>query len=228
MKAVRPDADRWKAAFPDDESKLAVDYLVKLWNEVVPLQPSLYAATARENTLTERFYSPLEKQSEAAGLSGFWNYERQFVFADETTGQLVKRIRNDIIYQSNKTTTRLELIFEFKKLKASDQSYAAYRGEDGMLRFVTGFYARGQPEALMVGMVTGDVHECARRVKKSIMQQGSRSDLKMLPDSDGTYVLEPSSRFKGSAQYDTQHYRPPPEGPPHGSILLAHVFLKLP
>ncbi|WP_211252156.1 hypothetical protein, partial [Arenimonas metalli] len=62
---------------------------------------------------------------------------------------------------------------------------------------------------------------------QSLLIDGTRDNLKMLPDRDGRYLREPSLVF-ARASFDTEHKRPLDQAPPQGATTLAHIFLPLP
>lgn len=158
---------------------------------------------------------------------GQWSYEKPRFEFDPTTGKKIKRIRQDIEYFSNAGTERLNLTYEFKKLKAKGDSWRIYQGKNGMRRFVDGYYAKQQPVAAMVAMTLDDPKHCIDGLRRSLLVDGTRDSLKMLPDHDGRYIREPSIVFSDSATFDTEHKRPSDQAPPQGATMLAHIFLPL-
>lgn len=224
--------DAWSAAFPMDEATRAVEFLVKTWQEVVPAKREFFNATQRENVHTEKFWFYLQSLSLSKGrLTGQWSYEHPEVFMEDATALtpvLNKRIRKDITYFSNRNDDQLLLIFEFKKLRATKDSWKTYHGTEGMRRFVDGHYAIGRPLAFMVGMIIGDRLECIAGLRRSILSPGTLSDLRMISRSGGQYIFDPSLHFPQTAEFDTEHNRPASKAAKHGTILLSHLFLDMP
>lgn len=223
--------DAWQAAFPADEAQRAARFLAATWNEVSTRKPKAFRMTLRENQITETFGLYLKKLSLAqARLTGWWSHEDRHAELDESDEgdvKTVRRIRKDITYQSN-ATERLELVFEFKKLTATNSSCKTYRGVDGMRRFVDGNYAKDLPLAFMVGMVIGDMKDCRDTLHRSLVSPAGRSDLRMIPDAHGQLIVTPSKLFPSIAAFDTEHTRPAGWALPYGTMLLSHLFLSMP
>lgn len=220
--------DPWGAMFPVEEALRATQFLVDTWYKVTAKAPESFDRRRDEPHLTELFWWHLEQQSEPEGkLLGQWSYEKPRVELDPVTGKKIKRIRQDIEYFSNAGSVRLNLTYEFKKLKAKGDSWRTYQGERGMRRFVDGYYAKHQPIAAMVAMTLDDTKRCIDGLRRSLLVDGMRDSLKMLPDRDGRYLREPSQVFP-TAAFDTEHKRPLDQAPPQGATTLAHLFLALP
>lgn len=232
--AISSARNAWRQAFPKtmDEATRAVSFLAKTWQDVVLAKPKRFHPSERENKHTELFAKYLQINSTAnARLTGFWVPEQPDVIlqnADSDEPQVVARIRKDISYLSNQHEPRLMLIFEFKKLKNSKSSWNTYCGPEGMGRFVYGNYAAGLPNAVMVGMVIGEAESCVHGLKLSLQSRARREDLRMLTQGDERVILEPSIIFPNIVSFDTEHQRPPDKAPPHGSIMLSHLFLQMP
>lgn len=223
--------DQWLEAFPVDEARRAARFVLDTWNELSTKAPKTFNSGQRENHITERFgmYMPKVSLSKAR-LLGWWSYEEpageSVIIDEELTAR--GRIRKDLVYKSNKAAVRVELIFEFKKIEATPGSYKIYRGKDGMRRFVDGEYAKGLPLALMVGMLIGDQNACMQGLYRSLLSAAAKSDLRMVNDASGALLRDPSAMFPGLAQFDTEHNRPAGSAPSHGTLLLSHMFVRLP
>lgn len=223
--------DQWLDAFPVDEAQRAAKFVHDTWSELAAKAPKTFNARQRENHITERFAMHLRKGSiSQARLLGWWTYEDQSgeteIIEDELRAR--DRIRKDLVYMRNIRGVRVELVFEFKKLEAKATSCKVYRGRDGMRRFVDGEYAKGLPLALMVGMVIGDGDACIQTLRRSLLSIAAKADLRMVGDSSGALLREPSVVFPGIAHFDTEHNRPAAIAPPHGTMLLSHMFVRLP
>lgn len=233
-KEISSARNAWRQAFPKtmDETSRAVTFLAKTWQEVVLAKPKSFRPSERENKHTELFAKYLNLNSVANGrLTGFWVSEHPDVIlqnADSEEPQISARIRKDISYLSNKHEPRLMLIFEFKKLKDSKSSWSTYCGPEGMGRFVDGHYAIGLPNAVMVGMVIGETGACVNGLKRSMQSLARRGDLRMLTREEEKVIFEPSILFPNVASFDTEHNRPEEKAPPHGTIMLSHLFLPMP
>lgn len=226
-KSHSPPGDAWLKMYPAEQAILAVRFLRDTWVEVTKASPAYFTESMKEPILTERLWSYLENRSISIGrLTGQWSYERQIIEFG-LDGSKIARIRKDITYFSDKAG-RLDLTFEFKKLTNKANSRNHYQGESGMRRFVDGHYAKKQPFALMVGMISGDLNGCVSALRTSLLKADTRKVLQLLPDEAGFYIREPSKLCESVAQFDTEHTRPVDRGPAHGSILLAHLFLEFP
>lgn len=228
MKRVSAPRDAWAQMFPVDEAQQATRFLVETWASVSTVNVQKFARHLPEPKLTEMFWWYLDRLSLGTGrLSGTWSYEKHKFEYDPVRGKDIKRIRQDIEYFSNAGPGRLTLTFEFKKVKADGDSWRKYQGESGMRRFVDGFYAKHEPVAAMVAMTLDAPDRCITSLRRSLAVAGIQSALQMLPDGAGVYLREPSW-FPGLAVFDTEHKRPADQAPPHGTTLLAHIFLALP
>lgn len=229
MRRVSALRDPWGALFPVNEAQRATQFLFDTWHAVTQKSPDKFASKFKEAKLTEQFWWYLDQLRVTDGkLTGEWSYEKARFEYNETTGEKIKRIRQDIEYFSNAGGTRLSLTYEFKKMRANGDSWRTYQGNDGMRRFVDGYYAKQQPVAAMVAMTLDDIKRCISGLRKSLLTDGIRDSLQMLPDVDGRYLRDPSVVFEKVAQFDTEHKRPIDQAPPHGSTTLAHIFLPLP
>lgn len=214
-----------------DEAQRAARFVLDTWNELSAQAPRTFNSGHRENHITERLGMHMPKVSlTKARLLGWWSYEEpageSVIVNEELTAR--GRIRKDLVYKSNGEAVRVELIFEFKKLEATPGSCKIYRGRDGMRRFVDGEYAKGLPLALMVGMVIGDQNNCLQSLRRSLLSTAAKADLRMVGDASGELLRDPSTMFPGVAHFDTEHNRPEASAPAHGTLLLSHIFVRLP
>lgn len=215
------------ALFPVEEAHRATQFLVNTWHTVTAKASENVDQRRKEPQLTEQLCWNLDQLAESEGkLLGYWSYEKPGEF-NPITGKKIKRIRQDIEYFSNAGNVRLNLTYEFQKLKAKGDSWRAYQGESGMRRFVDGYYAKQLPVAAMVAMTLDDNKCCIDGLRRSLLIDGTRDSLKMLPDDAGRYIREPSQVLPAAA-FDTEHKRPPEQAPPQGATTLAHIFLALP
>lgn len=223
--------DQWLEAFPVDEARRAARFVQDTWDELSTRAPKTFNSGQRENYITERFGMYLPKVSlSKARLLGWWSYEEpsgeSMIIDEELTTR--GRIRKDLVYKSNKEVVPVELIFEFKKLEATPGSCKIYRGKHGMRRFVDGEYAKGLPLALMVGMLIGEQSVCVQNLRRSLLSVAAKSDLRMVGDATGSLLRDPSTMFPEVAKFDTEHNRPASSAPSHGTMLLSHMFVRLP
>lgn len=213
----------WDDLLPMDEISLAAKHVVKVWAHVSKKKPDSFKYSIDEPKITEHLHEYLVKLSSESGLSGFWINEAQRSFHSDDGKKLLARIRKDITYYNNLSGTRIELIFEFKKLSGSNKN--AYRGKHGMQRFVDGYYGIGQPLAIMVALVKENITGTIEALNRSLSQKGIQTELKMVHDKSGNYIRRPSNVLLGIAEFDTEHRRPPEKAPSNGTTTLAHIFL---
>lgn len=218
----------WRKTFRDVPAKTATQHLVNTWHLATRAYPHKFKPSIRENKITEFLWNQIHRASAAAKLTGKWTYEDPQVIFDAGGDEVISRTRSDITYFSDRQKPTLFLVFEFKKLKDQNTSRATYQGDDGMMRFVDGYYCVGWPYAVMVGMIIGDVHECVNNLKRSLNVAGTRSALCMGPDN-AVYVRVPSTLLDPSAEFDTEHRRPTSQAPSgNGTTTLSHIFLPMP
>lgn len=212
----------WRDLIPVEETEKVANSLVKTWHHISMALPDEVKYSKNEPKLTERLCYYLELFKINYGLTGFWINESQKAIYDDK-GKLIDRIKKDITYLSNSSQKTLCLVFEFKKISKS--SISAYRGKDGMSRFVDGNYALNKPLAVMVGILNGKDHSAISYLIKSLLNKKICNELNMIPDKDGQLVRCPSYIFPEVAHFDTEHFRAKEKLPPNGTISIAHIFL---
>lgn len=219
---------RWRGTFPLENARRATEHLANVWARVSRVYPDRIKPSIREDKITEFLWYYIELTSEdEARLSGKWSYEDRQVFLPPNLSNPIKRIRSDITYFSDRENTRLFLVFEFKKLKDSGPSRSAYQGENGMRRFVDGYYSIRNPLASMVGMVNGNQTVCVENLKHSLNSDKARNELCMV-SKNNHYLRVPSTTLHPTSQFDTEHRRPADQAPNNGvgTTTLAHIFLE--
>lgn len=207
-----------------EETRAATAFMVEVWNQAASAYPADFKYSAREPDLTAMLTYYLQQREGESRLLGFWNTEAQMP-KRRGAGRL-SRTRKDLSYQANCAGDRLDLTFEFKKLTASN--LAAYRGDDGMKRFVDGEYAIGKPLAFMVGITKPDDTAPISKLRRSLMNKATQRVLRMVHDASGHYLVEPSESVPMYCLFDTEHNRPREKAPEHGTITLGHIFLPCP
>lgn len=217
-----PLSDGWRKTFPYEDTRQVVAFVKETWNDLVARKVPKFNPSSHEPKLTQFLSSVLGARAAEAGLTGHFTSEGVEGTANLETGELENAGRTDIHYFSDRA--RVDLTFEFKKLKDRRDSRLAYYGPEGMHRFLNGKYSVDKHLGLMVGLVATDVEACVNGLKRSIARQHhSGGDLHMSPDADGTYIHEPSRELPGLVQFDTEHSRAI-----YGNqipIVLCHLFL---
>lgn len=212
----------WEDIIPVNETNAAASFLAATWNLIANSHLKGFQYAKHEPKLTELLYFHLNRLKADSGLTGFWVNEAQEPYFDGD-GEL-RRIKKDITYLSNASRLSLELIFEFKKLSPSKLS--TYRGKDGMRRFIDGNYAPQKPLAVMVGIILkGNYEVVVEALNNSLSRADVRSELQMESDATGRYIRKPSEAVRSTAEFDTEHLRPPDKAPPNGTTTIAHIFL---
>src|SRR5581483_4186543 len=161
---------KWKDAFPLAQADRAVGAIVRGWNEAAARHRPAFNHTCREPELTLylKQYVSLEV-ARKLGLMGFWSAEPvESPFDFEKGEKKGKQHRVDIQYVWNSDALQLHLIFEFKKLDSKGTSRNHYVGSDGMLRFITGDYAKQNPLALMVGILMESREDCVPPLRHTL------------------------------------------------------------
>jgi len=220
--------DAWLKVFPTNEAARAVGFLRQAWHELATLNLSDFHAGTKEPDLTFVLAERLKDTAQTRGrLTGRWGQESLGGIVDKKTGRITRRWRTDIEYFSNRCTSRLSLTFEFKKLDEFARSRQQYYSE-GMSRFITGEYGKGEPVALMVGVLTADAAACERSVREGLALSETITELKMTRFGHGEVLCVPSRLFAPHAAFDTEHRRNVSKAPPHGTICISHLFLGFP
>ena len=217
--------DTWATAFPIRPASKAVEALCESWRILSSVKQSHFHSKTREPVLTRKLKAHVERvTSPNYGLLGMWATEAVHNEMDFHTGKLTEERRTDIIYGWNNEEVGIQLVFEFKKLSRSARSRGRYLGKDGLGRFVTGIYGRGQPVAVMVGILTDPEDQIVPPLRDALANPKTRTSLRLQSASDGHFFFRPSLLFR-EADFDTEHERDIGLAPRHGTIRVAHIFL---
>lgn len=214
----------WEELLPVEEARAATEFMVDVWEKAASAFPEDFKYSAHEPNLTAMLTYYLHKHEADAKIFGFWNTEAQM--PKKRNAGCLSITRKDLSYQSNFSGVRLDLTFEFKKVKTSN--LAAYRGNHGMQRFVDGEYAVGKPLAFMVGILQPNDDEPIDKLRLSLITKITQKSLCMVHDVAGRYLVEPSEVVPRVCVFDTQHSRPIDKAPPNGTITLGHIFVECP
>ncbi|MEH2565648.1 Fis family transcriptional regulator [Bradyrhizobium sp. AZCC 2289] len=224
-------AGDWLSVFPQEDARVAVDALRKVWAELTTLSPETFHADAKEPRLTELLCEHIRSVFKTrTRLTGQWSYERRIgkIKQRKSGGvEIADRRRTDIEYFSDRYDPALELVFEFKKINGKAARRNTYVGSDGMLRFVTGSYSIKQPLAVMVGIVTDKETACVQPLIDLLKTSESMAALQMKPAPSESLKI-PSFVLPKIAQFDTEHQRAAELAAEHGTITIAHLFLGFP
>lgn len=217
----------WMQAFPLAEADRAVEALLQAWTEMARVHRTHFNPRIEEPKLTRVLRAYVRKEvSTRMGLMGHWGTEGVENDVDFETGQVLQEARTDICYYWNDTSTKVALVFEFKKLSATSESRKHYL-HGGVAKFVTGIYSEREPVALMVGIVMAPRDEVLSGLRRAIAHPPTAGALRTCEDEEGRFVL-PCKLFPSHALFDTEHLRDEAKAPSHGTIRLAHVLVEFP
>ena len=156
------------------------------------------------------------------GLLGMWTAEGTTGALNLKTGAFEER-RTDIAYGWNDEERKLDLVFEFKRLGKQKKHRDKYLGEQGLARFVTGLYSRGQPLAAMVGILLGPESDIIPPIRAALAKKPTADALRLRTTPTGSPFYEPATILP-KATFETEHERDKQLAPPHGHIRVAHFF----
>ena len=180
----------WKAEYRRRDD-LFLRFVMKVWWQVVARLP----ANALEDAITKTLVNRLDADTWARAL---FYCDYQFVPMERTRdGSLAEDRFIDIAMIMHNDRSRY-LAYECKKLNVQYQgarrSQAGSYVDDGMMRFVTGKYAKGLPVACMIGYVMdGDLSFAYARIKATIGQNGGALRLQDGPTDEPP--LDAMTRF---------------------------------
>jgi hypothetical protein len=221
----------WQRAFRQGQAPAVVQALCSGWNNLAQaISPDTFHATAKESHLTELLCEHLRATQRDTKLSGKWSYENRVAKLTRVSAQGLgahQRKRTDIQFYSDRDTPALDLVFEFKKLGSPRKRRDDYSGAEGMLRFITGIYAEGQPVALMVGILLEHPDDCVPPLSRWLDSAEAKVLLHMESVGDRQRYL-PSRLFPEHSAFDTEHLRPSALAPEHRTIVISHLFLGFP
>lgn len=221
--------DTWSPAFPIRPASKAMSKAVKAlcesWRVLSAEKRPHFHSGIIEPRLTRALKAHVERvTSRDYGLLGMWATEAVQNEMNFHTGKLIEERRTDIVYGWNNEEVGIQLVFEFKKLSRSARSRNLYLGEDGLGRFVSGIYGRGQQVAVMVGILNDLESRIVPPLLCALANSEIINSLRIKPTSDGHSFSQPSLLFQ-EANFDTEHERNADLAPNHGTIRVAHIFL---
>ena len=216
--------DSWPTAFPIPRAAEAVTALCESWRIMADVwRPSFHPGT-REPNLTRVLKDHVERvTARKRGVLGMWAAETVQNETDVHTGELIDERRLDIVYGWNDDKVGMQLVFEFKKLGRLANSQRQYLGEDGLGRFVSGIYGRGQPVAVMVGILIDPEDQVVPKLIGTLSNM--IATLRIRLRDDGRVIEQPSRLFQ-EAKFDTEHERDIKILPSQNTIHVAHIFLE--
>jgi len=227
MRKLKNLTPAWKDVWPDKtEVERVLRFMHSHWYELVREDMPGFQASNYESQLTTYFGQSLRDNSLSAKLLGNFTYENPVGKTNRLLGKLEDRGRNDINYFTVQDGKRIELIFEFKRLKLRPRdNRQEYYNENGMLRFINGKYADKHYLAFMVGMIEKRSlqEEILSGLKRAIASDHVASELHIKKGPGGRYLREPSQIQPELLSFDTEHARVVLDNVPN--IILGHLFL---
>lgn len=215
----------WQVAFPIRPATEAADAMCESWRILAARQRPGFHPKLREPLLTRALKTHVENvTARARGLLGMWAAENVINTIDDDTAELTEERRTDIVYGWNDENQSIQMVFEFKKMNAKTKARGEYLGPNGLGRFVTGIYSRGQPVASMVGILLDPFDAVVPPIHQALGQPATIASLNLCACDDGNIYQRPSLIFS-VADFDTEHRRAADLAPQCGSIRVAHIFL---
>lgn len=223
----------WQDTFRAGQGPDVVRVLCEQWRALAgTLSPDSFNAKEHEADLTELLCAHLRMVQRDTRLIGKWSYEDRIgevVRISPTRLKMSNRRRTDIQFYSDiqHPDPPLDLVFEFKKVGRAATRRKDYAGDDGMLRFITGIYAVHQPLAIMVGILLEHHDDCVPPLVRWL--DGAEAKQLLFMETVGrSHRYIPSRFFPNESPFDTEHLRPSDKAPPHGTIVISHLFLGFP
>ena len=218
-------APEWRNTFPLETATAASETLLEAWHHLASPKRQDFNSSTKEPALTKRLKVYVENVvAPERGLLGMWAAEDIIGELNPNTGELLEERRTDIAYGWNNDVMQFRLVFEFKRLRKGKRARDQYLGGQGLARFVTGKYSRGQAIAAMVGILLEPEAEIIPPIQAALAETVVATALRLRKAADGRPYTEPSMFPK--AAFDTEHDRNQPLAPPHGYIRVAHFFVR--
>ncbi|MYF10497.1 MAG: Fis family transcriptional regulator [Gammaproteobacteria bacterium] len=218
-------APEWRNTFPLETATAASEALLEGWRRLASLKRQDFNSSTVEPALTKRLKIYVENVlAPERGLLGMWAAEDIIGDLNPSTGELLEERRTDIAYGWNNDVMQFRLVFEFKRLKKGKWARDQYLGEQGLARFVTGKYSRGQAIAAMVGVLLEPEAEIVPPIQAALAESAVAKMLRLRKAAGGQPYTKPS--IFPEAAFDTEHDRNQPLAPPHGYICVAHFFVR--
>lgn len=219
-------APEWLGAFPLQKAIAATEALMQGWHDRASQCRQDFGPKTKEPDLTVPLKIYVEDHvAPKRGLLGMWAAETITGRSNSSTGKTIQKRRTDIVFGWNDDLRQFQLVFEFKRLRKGKRYIGQYLGEQGLARFVTGIYGKGQAIAAMVGVLLTPENDIVPPIQDALAESSWATALRLRRAADGRPYTEPSTLFP-KAVFDTEHDREPELAPPHGYIRVAHFFVK--
>lgn len=209
----------WLTCFPESAIEQVIGYVARSWLELAGRFPRAHHAEEREPVLTKSLADYLDDpgRRRAAALGGRFHAERPVNRRQK--GKLKAIGRTDIEYHYPGPGSA-SLTLEFKKLRGTHGCRSAYRNQ-GMVKFLTGTYAKSEASGVMCGLVTCGVKSEAEAMRASIAR--CQRQLGCVPLPTGGLVSESKTLEVDALAFETSHTKAVSADP----LNLRHVFMPL-
>ncbi|HAO37982.1 MULTISPECIES: hypothetical protein [Hyphomonas] len=213
----------WISAFPRQPVEAAAATLQQAWQELVRRNAPGFQPKDREDRLTAKLKFHCDTVARKRGLLGSWSAENKVGNLDVESGDIIWQKRTDISFHWNDDQQTMVFVFEFKKVSHTVTSRKAYLGDDGMGRFVDGYYSQDETAAAMVALLTGPEEKIVPNLQHSLSDGSYEAKLRQRKNGSSKLITQPSQVI-ALAAFDTDHDRSNNRAP----IRLAHIFLGWP
>lgn len=217
----------WVSAFPIKPASEAVHAVCEAWNFYASKHRAHFNRKTHEPQITKQLCCYISRVTgPQLGLLGTWAAEAVIGDLDLSSGEITEERRTDIMYGWNDDATqqRMQLVFEFKRLKATKGDRDHYLGERGLQRFVTGIYSHGEERAFMVGVLLDSPSKVIPPLKAEFTKPLHATALNLIAPNPNAPLVQPAAFVQ--ADFDSLHKRLPPKGPARGCIQVSHMFLE--
>lgn len=217
----------WASAFPHKPASDAVIAVCAAWDFYASRHRSHFNRKTHEPQLTKHLCCYISRVvAPQLGLLGTWAAEAVIGDLDLLSGAVTEERRTDILYGWNDDNAqqKMQLVFEFKRLRATKKDRDHYLGEGGLQRFVSGIYSHGEERALMVGIMLDETAKILPPLKAEFASPLRATALDLISSNPSAPLIQPATFAQ--ADFDSLHKRLPPKGPAKGSIQVTHMFLQ--
>ncbi len=211
-------------ALPGTDLHRILKYAVETWGWLLMHYPNAHTFSYDEPALSRSFCEALndDERKRNNGINGEFVTEAHELLR-KPDGTVIQYGRTDIKFIFGGEGAPV-IVIECKKLDGDTPARRAYCN-DGVMRFVSGKYAKNNPHGIMCGFSTSVSAEQVQLA--AYISDSNRSvSLHCIVGGSGSPLTQPSICAPTIAIFDTTHNRP---NLSHGqSITLAHLLLDCP